>query len=75
MARGECSSPICTTLATLEETIKHDDTSSHRDDETNDADVADDAANNRDVVLREMKLVVLVAARAENLPRLNNFSG
>ena len=73
VARSKGSLAICARLPTLQETVEHDNACCHRDHHHNDEDVADHATHDRGSVLLKVKLVVLVAARTEDLASLDNL--
>ena len=71
MSGGECTGAVRSRLAALKKAVKHHNTGGHGNDESDNAHIANHAANNRHVVLRQVQPVVVVASRAKDLARLD----
>lgn len=74
MTGSKCTRVVRSTLPTFQKAIEYDDTGCSGNNETDDTNIANDASNDRYVVLRQVQLVVLVTPWAENLPRLDYLS-
>lgn len=73
MSRGKRSGAISSTLTAFQKAIKHHNTGSHCNNETDNTYIADHTSNDWHIVLGQVQSVMFVTPRAKDFPGLDNL--